>query len=83
MHIACMNKHIQIRNFDGNSHARLVERASSKGLSLSEFLRQELTVIAQEKPTLAEFYSHLRKQKGVHLKISAEQIIREERDRRS
>ena len=77
-----MNKHIQIRDFDGTSHARLVERATSKGLSLSEFLRQELMVIAQKKPSMHEFFEQLKTRKGVHLDPSAEQTIREDRDSR-
>ena len=83
MQNASMNKHIQIRDFDGIAHARLVETANSKGLSLSEFLRQELLALAQKKPSLEEFYAVLKTRKGVHLNPSAEQIIREERDRRS
>ena len=78
-----MNKQIHVRDFDAAAHARLVEKANAKGLSLSEFIRQELTVIAQKKLSLDEFYDHLKTRKGVHLSPSAEQTIREERDRRS
>ena len=82
MQNALMNKHIQIRDFDGIAHARLVETANSKGLSLSEFIRQELMVIARKKPSMHEFFEHLKTREGVHLDPSAEQTIREDRDSR-
>lgn len=83
MHNACMNKQIHVRDFDSAAHARLVEQANAKGLSLSEFVRQELTAIAQQKLSLQEFYKHLKTRKGIHLDPSAEQTIREDRDSRS
>ncbi len=77
-----MNKQIHVRDFDETAHSRLVEKANAKGLSLSEFVRQELTQISEKKLSLPEFYALLRTREPVHLSPSAEEIIREERDRR-
>ena len=82
MHYACMNKQIHIRDIEEQTHSRLVEKANAKGLSLSEFLRQELTQIAERKLSMAEFYALLRTREPVHLNPSAEEIIREDRDSR-
>lgn len=49
MQNACMGKHIHIRNFDSDLHQVLVDRAKRKGLSLSEYLRQELTRLASNR----------------------------------
>ncbi len=81
MHIACMNKQIHVRDIEDQTHSRLVDLANSKGLSLSEYLRIKLTEIAN-RPTNAELFARLRTREPVHLKPSAEEIIREERDAR-
>jgi uncharacterized protein (DUF1778 family) len=38
---------VQVRNLESDVQAVLVEAAKAKGLSLSEFLRQELTSLAE------------------------------------
>jgi plasmid stability protein len=53
-----MGTHIHIRDFDEDLHTILVTRAKAKGLSLSEYLRQELAVMAS-RPSIDEFMSKL------------------------
>ena len=77
-----MNKQIHVRDIEEQTHSRLVDMANSKGLSLSEFIRQELTQITERKISLSEFYARLRTREPVHLNPSAEEIIREDRDNR-
>ena len=80
-----MNKHIHIRDFDGQSHGKLAARARKRGLSLSEFLRVELAKLA-ERPTMEEIGERLREVRGAGLGISSDDIVeminegREERD---
>lgn len=79
MQTACMN--VQIRNVDDLLHAKLVEKAESKGLSLSEFLRQELNVIAM-RPSSESVFGRLRKLPDIHSPVSAVDLVREDRDHR-
>lgn len=79
MQTACMNIHI--RNFDDDIHAKLVERASSMGLSLSEYLRKELAQIAK-RPTNDDIFARLRKLPSINSPISAVDLVREDRDGR-
>jgi hypothetical protein len=81
MHGACMNKQIHVRDIEEQTHRRLVDMANAKGLSLSEYLRVKLTEIAN-RPSNAELFARLRTREPVHLKPSAEEIIREDRDSR-
>lgn len=69
-----MNKHIHIRDFDGVSHGKLAERARLQGMSLSEYLRQELNKIA-DRPNMAELGERLRKIRGSGINISSEEIV--------
>ena len=71
--------HIQIRNVPPGVHATLKKRASAKGLSLSEYLLQEVTERA-ERPTDEEFFSRLRTRPRVHLSEDAAVTIRKIRD---
>jgi hypothetical protein len=70
-----MNKHIHIRDFDGVSHSKLVERARKQGLSLSEYLRLELAKLA-ERPTMEDIGVNLRKIRGSRLNILREEIVK-------
>jgi plasmid stability protein len=77
-----MSKMIQLRNVPDAIHRKLKARAASAGMTLSNFLTREATLIA-ERPTDEEIRQRLASLPPVHLKISPAQIIREERDRRS
>jgi hypothetical protein len=72
---------VQIRNVDDLLHAKLVEKAEAKGLSLSEFLRQELTVIAM-RPSQEGVFGRLRKLPNINSPVSAVDLVREDRDHR-
>jgi antitoxin FitA len=76
-----MNKHVQIRELDAKVHKTLVKRADAQGLSLSEYLRKELTQLAA-RPDHAEFFRRLRALKPAKPGPSAASMIREDRDSR-
>jgi integrase len=81
-----MGTHIHIRDFQEDLHAILVKRAKAKGLSLSEYLRQELAVMAS-RPSIEEFISKLkdvpRPQISRDVLKRALEEAREERDSRT
>ena len=81
MQNACMNKHIHIRDFDGKLHAKLAKKAEESGLSLTQFLKQELAKVAA-RPSQHDFYKQLRNLPAVESPVSAVELIREDRDRR-
>ena len=76
--------HIQIRDVSPDVHRKLKARAAKAGMSLSEYLRAEVTRISAV-PTMEEMIERLRKLPPVHFEESTADIIRaerEERDRR-
>jgi hypothetical protein len=84
MCIACVNvehmsKMIQIRNVPDELHAKLKMRAAANGLSLSEYLLQDIRTRA-EIPTLEELDQRLRRRRPVNLGGLPTRIIREHRD---
>ena len=81
MHVLHMNKHIQIRNVSGDLHKTLTARAKEEGLSLSDYLRREMGALAA-RPTMKQLYERIRRRKSVRLKVSAAELIRQERDNR-
>ena len=72
---------IHIRDFDGDTYNILVRRAEERGLSLSEYLRQELAMVAK-RPTNADVFMRLRKLPSLKLSVSAVEMVREDRDAR-
>jgi hypothetical protein len=62
MQSAGMKKHIHIRDFDAVLHEKLVQRAQSKHLSLSQYLRNELPQFAS-RPSLDEVLDRLKTRK--------------------
>ena len=72
---------IQIRNVPDSMHRTLKARAAMAGMSLSDYLLQELRLIA-ERPTMEEMRKRLQQRKPVILPISAAEIVRAERDSR-
>lgn len=54
-----MGTHIHIRDFEDDLHAVLLRRAKSRNLSLTQYLKGELSTIAR-KPDTADFANRLR-----------------------
>jgi len=77
-----MNKMIQIRNVPEKLHRKLKARAAAEGLTLSDYLREEIERLAS-KPTLKQWAHDVRKL-DIHIgrKISAVDLVRADRDGR-
>lgn len=75
-----MSKMIQIRHVPNEVHRTLKARAALAGMSLSDYLLDEVRRIA-ELPTLEEMIKRLESREPVKIEPSAAEIIREERDR--
>ncbi len=71
---------IQIRDVPAKTHERLVVRARSQGMSLSEYLRLELDRIALQ-PTMGEMLERIAQRESVG-GASAGRLPREDRIRR-
>ena len=80
IHVSHMSKMIQIRNVPDALHRKLKARAAKGGMSLSDYLIQELTWTA-DRYTVAELREVLATHTPVNPKVSPAQIVREERDR--
>ena len=76
-----MPKMVQIRNMPDEIHGRLKARAATAGMSLSDYLLQELRHIA-ELPTPEEMRARLESLPPVTLSESPEEAVRAERDAR-
>ena len=72
---------IQIRNVPDEFHRRLKARAALEGMSMSDYVLREVGK-ALEVPTRQEMIERLRARPRRHLKRSAAEIIRAERDSR-
>lgn len=84
LHVPHLNKHIQIRNVPDALHRRLKQRAAEKGLSLSDYLREEMRRLAAL-PSREEWVRRVRSREPWG--ISTEEIVenihaaREEREK--
>jgi antitoxin FitA len=76
-----MSKMIQLRHVPDELHRKLKARAALAGLSLSDYLLQEVRRVA-ERPTVAEMMSRLSRRAPVNPTVSPAKAIRAERDRR-
>jgi antitoxin FitA len=76
-----MGKMVQIRNMPDSLHRRLKSRAAMAGMSLSDYLLNEVRHIA-ERPTLEEMRARLRSLPRTTPSISAADAVRAERDSR-
>lgn len=77
-----MAKTIQVRDVPDDVHELLRVRAARAGLSLSEYLRREVSQLARG-PSLEEFFARVSSRPAVE--VSTEQIVtavRAERDAR-
>lgn len=76
-----MSKMIQVRNVPDRVHATLRARAMGAGLSLSDFLLQELREIA-ERPTLKEVFDRVSYRGSVTVTERPADALRAEREHR-
>ena len=72
---------IQIRNVPDEFHRRLKSRAAIEGMSMSDYVLREVGK-ALDCPTRQEVIERLRARPRRHLKRSAADVIRAERDSR-
>ena len=76
-----MSKMIQIRNVPDALHRRLKARAAVAGMSLSDYLLQEIRQVAVL-PTPDEWLERLRRRSPVRTRLSPAKAVRAERDGR-
>jgi antitoxin FitA len=76
-----MSAMIQIRNVPDALHRRLKSRAALAGMSLSDYLLQQIREVA-ERPTLEEMRARLARRSAVTLSIDTADAVRAERDSR-
>ncbi len=80
-HVMHMSVMVQIRNMPDALHRKVKARAAAVGMSLSDYLLQEIRKSA-EAPTLEEMRERLAKVKPLRLSESPTKILRAERDSR-
>lgn len=76
-----MKKMIQIRHVPEELHRKLKSRAANAGMPLSDYLLREIRRVA-EQPTIEELWERIQQRGPVELKVSAADLIREDRDAR-
>jgi plasmid stability protein len=76
-----MSAMIQIRNVPDTLHRRLKSRAALAGMSLSDYLLQQIREMA-EQPTVEELRARLARRPPVALSIDTADAVRAERDSR-
>ena len=76
-----MSKMIQLRHVPDDLHRKLKARAALVGVSLSDYLLQEVRRVA-ERPTLVELRNRLAHRTSITLTISPAKAVRAERDGR-
>ena len=75
-----MTAMIQIRNVPDELHRRLKSRAALAGMSLSDYLLNEIRRVA-ERPTLDELRARLDRRTRVAPSVAPAEAIRAERER--
>jgi antitoxin FitA len=78
-HVLNMTKMIQIRNVPDDVHRTFKVRAARAGMSLSDYLKQELEHLARV-PTLPEMLDRLSRRPPVDLTTPIEDIVRAARE---
>ncbi len=76
-----MPKMIQLRHVPDDLHRKLKARAALEGLSLSDYLLQEVRRVA-DRPTLAELRHRLAQRTGVTPRVPPAKAVRMEQERR-
>jgi plasmid stability protein len=74
-----MPKAVQIRDVPDDVHAILRTRAAAAGMSLSDYLRDELTHLAR-RPTVADVVARAQARHGGASRAAVVRVIREMRD---
>ena len=72
---------VQIRNVPSEFHRRLKARAAMEGMSMSDYILREIGK-SLDRPTRHEVLERLRARPRRHLKHSAAEVIRAERNAR-
>jgi len=72
---------IQIRNVPNALHRKLKSRAALAGMSLSDYLLQQIRQVA-ERPTIEEMRARLARRSAVTLSVDTADAVRAERDSR-
>ena len=75
-----MSKMIQLRHVPDELHRKLKARAAMEGLSLSDYLLQEVERLA-ERPTLNDLRRRLSQREPVNPRTSPARAVRVERER--
>jgi plasmid stability protein len=75
-----MGTMIQIRNVPDTLHRRLKSRAAMAGMSLSDYLLNEIRQVA-ERPTLDELRERMHGRPETTLSVTPAEAVRAERDR--
>ena len=75
-----MSKMIQLRNVPDRLHRKLKSRAAMEGVSLSDYLLEEIQRAA-DRPTLAELAERLQHRTKITPTLSPAAAVRNERDR--
>ena len=76
-----MSSMIQIRNVPDELHRQLKSRAALAGMSLSDYLLQEIARVA-ERPSIEELKARLHGRAAVNPSQSPAEVVRAERDGR-
>jgi len=76
-----MSKMIRLRHVPEDLHRKLKARAALAGVSLSDYLLQEVRRVA-ERPTVAELRSRLAHRTSVSPKVPPAKAVRAEREGR-
>ena len=76
-----MPKMIQLRHVPDELHRTLKARAALEGLSLSDYLLQEVRRVA-ERPTLTELRQRLAQRPAILPRVAPAKAVRAERERR-
>jgi len=76
-----MSTIVQIRNVPHALHRRLKSRAALAGMSLSDYLLQQIREVA-ERPTVEELRARLARRSTVTLSTDTADAVRAERDSR-
>jgi antitoxin FitA len=80
-YVASMPKMIQLRHVPDDLHRTLKVRAALEGVSLSDYLLQEIRRVA-DRPTLAELRRRLAQRTAVTPRVSPAKAVRAEREGR-
>ncbi len=75
-----MARMIQIRNVPEDLHRTLKARAAHAGMTLADYLLNEVRQVATARPTLDELVERLRRRKPIRTEEPSAEIIRRHRD---